>query len=428
MPSRGLVGLMASSLAWTCLLISVCITDGSRLRQGQKQTASRMQMEREEELDDSAQLSTSQQTEEEAKPEDDFDFSAVEDQLLSLQQAGDIPGLGAYATKVRRSIDNKMQTVADSAKQRQKNLDIAWLELKRCKPKDVDDDAEGAMRGLPPMVNALNYCWSRLENLMTSQKFCLKKPTGKAEVAKNRWDKINSYPPKGYCHFNHNKTSDVRSHISILRDEYMRRLEVWQDAKKGWERLKSLPMPGTVPCDKIAAEIGAERSTCGYKQKVLEKAVCLVQRHKWACDDYHKCYEVKYKKWREADNKASGAGLQVVMNNYRSLLRLQCILNAFSEGDDWKQTLAHKVVACQQITVSDDQLFFLKPRRYPRQGETIPAPWRSCRDTAPNCLPGTALFQEKYFTHKSQQPHWQPFSEIDCKKTDNLTVAELIQT
>eukprot|EP00933_Yihiella_yeosuensis_P006169 TRINITY_DN110841_c0_g1_i1.p1 TRINITY_DN110841_c0_g1~~TRINITY_DN110841_c0_g1_i1.p1 ORF type:complete len:438 (+),score=106.88 TRINITY_DN110841_c0_g1_i1:160-1473(+) len=371
---------------------------------------------------------------------DGWSPQAIFTALNILKDEGDLDKLHEYQTGMQKKIQEKMKQTTEEFAFVQKQIDQSHREVHACGQHNGQAHPSLiAIQGIDDYASTLQVELDKLQQLQHQESMCKQRvallgenaTAARATLALHQ-SQIRAHasialiqevskhrrldPHSIQCRFT-DRNTPIREHIKKYRDLFAKKMQDYGGASRGiLSKFSSMnggvSAPGGYgyqPAAGVSQVGGCGCGTCGccgfqqpmllQKEKVktaqanLEKATCGQINRRNFCTTYGTCFLQMKEKLATHTRDAMGQET-VAKQEYASLMQMQCVLNAFGEGDGKGMTVKEKVEACQE-PVRDEDMAFLVTRKYP---EPHPIPLNSCND--PVIYPGTTAFIQKYFQGK----------------------------
>eukprot|EP00933_Yihiella_yeosuensis_P034335 TRINITY_DN2782_c0_g1_i1.p1 TRINITY_DN2782_c0_g1~~TRINITY_DN2782_c0_g1_i1.p1 ORF type:complete len:438 (-),score=94.35 TRINITY_DN2782_c0_g1_i1:209-1522(-) len=394
-------------------------------------------------------------------PENVNDLNAA---FLEVSNQNEVGSMDAMVAKMRQAVKSRMAELHQETDKHKSAVDKSLKELESCLPEGTD---LAQISSASEKVAELHKSWNRLDTLKKELSACetraaliQQNTTWHAQKRKHvnfiqegglaHMQKVNQLILSGQkeredlkaqgtealkrglpevvkCEFKAGETSPeaIRARLVKFRDAFARKLQTFV-CPTGAGPSYGVPYGGgysynagcanAQPCCQQAAPmrraISAQRSTCASRQMAVEQNSCGMRRARSSCANFNPCYQRRQGAFRGAVNLAMET-TEAVSEKYKTLVKQQCIVNAYDEGDDESGNVASKVESCRKAEISESDLAFLKLKSDGERPRQLALLSQACSGPE-EPLPGSAAFLEKY-ANKDGESLWEKCQASCCQ-------------
>eukprot|EP00440_Ansanella_granifera_P073859 gb/GFBE01080141.1/.p1 GENE.gb/GFBE01080141.1/~~gb/GFBE01080141.1/.p1 ORF type:complete len:388 (+),score=89.76 gb/GFBE01080141.1/:1-1164(+) len=179
----------------------------------------------------------------------------------------------------------------------------------------------------------------------------------------------------------------TRDHFRHLSNEFRTQFKAYEEAKvEEEEAMKSFRARWQ--------RYTAKKAACDDKQAELERMGCGEGDPK--CRQYLDCYETKHAEWL-SQNTTATSEYDMFSTEYRGVLRIECLLDAFRRSDQGQETLDEGINRCKEtihIKTTDAALGFIW---YPNTNAPDPG-FHRCNGTQHTSTPGSHAWSTEFYS------------------------------
>eukprot|EP00933_Yihiella_yeosuensis_P027006 TRINITY_DN2094_c5_g1_i1.p1 TRINITY_DN2094_c5_g1~~TRINITY_DN2094_c5_g1_i1.p1 ORF type:complete len:413 (+),score=81.94 TRINITY_DN2094_c5_g1_i1:52-1290(+) len=276
-------------------------------------------------------------------PFDGMNLDGIEASLLSMAQEGSTPGLTPFVTEINTLVAQMKGAVATQSRTSQSSLTRAWSTFTAC-----SFSASSEFKALQTLNSSHRACSDEESTLYADWQKCLTKCTDPCQYSNYECEKfnaINKYPAVGRCRVTdqtmYPKTREWMVQLrDVFRDEYFK----WADQKHKCDTRKKVCTDCYSECSTKEKAYKLKETTCSTYQSNLEKSAC--DKGTNTCQEYFRCYDTAKKEWEKVE-KVTEVQETAFLAEFRGLLRIECLLEAFKQNLEQGVALAPRIAACR---------------------------------------------------------------------------------
>lgn len=284
-----------------------------------------------------------------------YNLQAIENSLLAMSasikdNAEEYNStLGPFITQIRVLTDMMKGELRKQHGLAQDDLDRSWLNFLNC----TENASEDAFRDLIDWNKTHIHCRYDEAGLYHGWETCLEN-LDVLIMSEKTWQEL--YNDANVMPYDCHHPADPIPHISSkpyildLRNHFRNQWVAWHDALIKFEEAHNKTVAKQKECEQIDLDYGHKTAKCDGYQRDLEQHACGEGSDD--CKGYMKCYIDKEQIWLE-QNKSASDQEYGMKSEWRGILRIQCLLDAFSASIDRKADLNEGINLCQNATFLD---------------------------------------------------------------------------
>eukprot|EP00931_Biecheleriopsis_adriatica_P054922 TRINITY_DN32373_c0_g1_i1.p1 TRINITY_DN32373_c0_g1~~TRINITY_DN32373_c0_g1_i1.p1 ORF type:complete len:681 (-),score=98.55 TRINITY_DN32373_c0_g1_i1:39-2081(-) len=275
-----------------------------------------------------------------------MDLSALEASLMSMAREGATPELKPFIEQIDEMVEDLKTEVDAQANKSQKKLDDAWTPFKECNWK-----YQNVWFNVTDLLNQYRNCTSRESGFATDWLTCTSGCQYKHDVALELCTQfenaaVNHYPPTDKCLLRQPIFDQTtRPHMQRLMQFYKQSYDAWYTLKIVCDNAKQEAEECEATCTPKYSAWQATVMQCNADQRELEGGACQAEED--ACGKYVQCYNTTMNLWMDVNTTVAEEEIAFTAE-YRGLLRIECLLDAFLLSINGSQTLSKGVEDCQK--------------------------------------------------------------------------------
>jgi len=337
----------------------------------------------------------------------DLDLQVIESSLMSMVREGTSPSLLPGIEAIYSLTTDMKAAVENKSNHEQANLTQAWYDWLNCTANPAGRQSSGTF----PVTPIHDYCWRNDSSEILSDwdgnryygglwswfyDVCRQNCTETCEMTNEITRETCPQTPfsceKQWAAFDTN--TDVKDHMVYLQSVFAGNMVLESNCSRNFTNCTSECHRECPPAGNISS------ANCSIGMCLLENEGC--EKINETCEGYKECYNTEQEDYNETKAWVSS---QEYSNKqeYRAILRIECLLNAFVASINQTQNLSDGIDGCINTTFYiDDQTFFGNVTiRYYNEAEN---PLKACTEenfpgVVPSfsVVPGSTQWQQTYY-------------------------------
>eukprot|EP00933_Yihiella_yeosuensis_P006582 TRINITY_DN111317_c0_g1_i1.p1 TRINITY_DN111317_c0_g1~~TRINITY_DN111317_c0_g1_i1.p1 ORF type:complete len:434 (+),score=69.68 TRINITY_DN111317_c0_g1_i1:175-1476(+) len=325
-----------------------------------------------------------------------YNLEGIEQSLMSLYRSGHVtPQLGPYITQIRELTNQMKKQVLFQVNVTQSNLNMSWNNFIKC---SVSDSPKGSSN-MSDMDREHRECSQKESDLYEKLEQCLEvlvvleNTTNVSYTHYTVWEK--NWPtvctePEPIA-----DSEKVKPRLEEWVNYFRNASKMWNATYSRWQTAKKKYEGKYEKCEAAMKQYNETFENCTKMQQNMENVACGDGDS--SCQAYTCCWERTYPAWT-AQTLTAKSEEQSFQTEWKAILRIACLLNAFDEDVAGTTPLTNGIALCRsknfttQHYMKDVSLVY-----FPKEEAPLPA-FVYCNETAvdPGHMPGTQGWHDKY--------------------------------
>eukprot|EP00440_Ansanella_granifera_P060015 gb/GFBE01065047.1/.p1 GENE.gb/GFBE01065047.1/~~gb/GFBE01065047.1/.p1 ORF type:complete len:471 (+),score=106.02 gb/GFBE01065047.1/:1-1413(+) len=330
-------------------------------------------------------------------------LQGIENSLIEMSQAGTAtPGLQPFLEQIWDLTYMMQDQIRNQSSSSQTSLTQAWEEFLKCR---WDSDTPVHTVVLDPLNRSHITCRHSESKAYEDEESCWEQ-TGilnlSVKVRRENFDIYDKDWPQNcvYPEPFPDPEQSSQPYLQQLRDNFASLFAGWNSSYWAWNASVEARDSKVEECHELRRFHDAQTQECDGKQSDLERGACGDGGE--VCDKYIDCYTCKHKAW-EAANTSAASAESTYLQEWRGILRIQCLLTAFNESEKEGGTpLEDGIDICRNTDFTGLQYNKdIRIEYHPFENEEVPDMVK-CNDTSMKfniSNPGTAEWITTYYSN-----------------------------
>eukprot|EP00931_Biecheleriopsis_adriatica_P099662 TRINITY_DN7432_c0_g2_i1.p1 TRINITY_DN7432_c0_g2~~TRINITY_DN7432_c0_g2_i1.p1 ORF type:complete len:611 (+),score=103.69 TRINITY_DN7432_c0_g2_i1:59-1891(+) len=317
-------------------------------------------------------------------------LEGIEASLIAMAEEGSTPELAPFIQQISLLVDQMKTEVGSTATAAQTSLNTSWQDFKACNLTRLD---------LTGLNDSLRNCWISESGIYNQVSTCSQLCDVKNQTAAlkcSSFSQVDVFPALGYCQWPNLPSLSTYDYMDLLVKDFEAKHANWKDKEGNCTNYTNEANTCYAGCQPDKDALSAKQTECDALQSDLESAACGESGD--ACSRYNICYDMKKAAWQSANASVAqqeGAYLQ----EYRGILRVDCLLKAFNDSIYTGSNLSADLTACRGTTYGAASWSHLQIGYH----DISSNPKSSCIGTSinglPDAVPGSEAWVSNYYSN-----------------------------
>lgn len=345
-----------------------------------------------------------------ADPMAGMSLDGMEASLIAMAEEGATPGLLPFIYQIYNLTGSMKLQVEIQSKNSQQSLDSAWQAFTSCK------FSQSTSYNLDALKSQYQLCKQQQSQCVQDQSLCSTDCTTECLLVNGPCSTFNSadvWPAKGTCAINTDIYSGSKAWITTLKNYFAARYSNWTQSKVLCDAQTAKCNNCWNQCKSKVSQCNSIKTTCSQQQTALENAGCQ-SIYSGNCEAYTSCYNTQQEIWQNTNKTVAGQE-SAFTAEYRGILRVECLLNAFVRDINGTAALQSEIELCINNDYTSPQYIGQLLINYYNINLN---PLQACSATpnaAATIVPGSVAWIQQYYTPLPANTFYDPCNSACCQ-------------